>query len=134
MPQNPSQVFVGMRNGTPRMLALDSAGALIVTQDAPTVTLTVAEALGTIAVTGTFQVAMAANPARAVGGSISNHGAALMLVAFGPTSAGRGVQVIPGGTLFLASVFPNEPFLGIVSITGTGAQTFTSTELTRVVT
>jgi len=134
MPQNPSQVLVGMRNGIPMTLAVDSAGALIVTQDAPQVTLTVAEALGTIGVTGTFQVAMDANPARAVGGSISNHGAAFMLVAFGTTAAGRGVQVIPGGTLFLNSVFPTEPFLGIVSITGTATQTFTSTELTRVVT
>jgi len=123
-----------MRNGIPMTLAVDSAGALIVTQDAPVVTLTVTETLGTIAVSGTFQVAMAANPARAVGGSISNHGAALMLVAFGTTAAGRGVQVIPGGTLFLASVFPTEPFLGIVSITGTDTQTFTSTQLTRVVT
>lgn len=115
--------------GDAAALKLNSAGALVVAADNPTVAVSVSQALGTIGVTGTFQSAMAANAARLVGGSISNHGAAFMLVAFGTTAAGRGIQVIPGGTLFLADVFPNEPYTGAISITGTATQTFTTTEV-----
>lgn len=132
MPQNPNQVTAALNpSNATASLRVDANGALITTTDSPTAGISVVQTLGTIASTGTFQVAMAANADRALGGSISNHGAALQLVAFGTTAASRGVQVAAGGTLHLIVVFPTEPYTGAISITGTATQTFTTTEVTK---
>lgn len=130
MPQSPNQVNPALNpSNSPTPLRVDESGALITTQNSPDVDISVVQTLGTIASTGVFQAAMAANAARLVGGAVSNHGAASMLLSFGTGAAGRGVVIAAGGSVFLNDIFPNEPYVGAINITGTGTQTFTTTEV-----
>lgn len=136
MPQNAMQVNTALTpDGKQSPVRVDDAGALIVTQDAPSVSLTTVQSLGTIATTGTFQACLDANADRAVGGVITNHGTAAMtvsLTAAGSATAGQGIQIGAGANLFLKDIAPVEPYVGAISITGTKADTFSTAEFTKV--
>jgi hypothetical protein len=123
MPQNATQVLVGLNSGAPKALAVDASGNLILANKAVTPTVVT----GTIATTNTFQACLAANADRLPGGTITNNGAALMQVFFGATgsaSADKAVDLAAGATLYLAQVFgPNQVYTGAIAITGTATQT-----------
>lgn len=129
MPQNATQVLVGLNSGSPKPLAVDTGNKLLTGASAVTPTV----ATGTIAVTNTFQACLAANANRLPGGSITNNGAGLMQVFFGAlgdASADKAVDVAAGTTLYLINVFgPNQVYTGAIAITGTSTQTFATTEL-----
>jgi hypothetical protein len=135
MPQNPNQVTVALNstNGT-ASLRLNSDNALVVSTNNPDAGVSIVQTLGTIATTGTFQAGMAANASRALGGAIVNHGTASLLVsltAAGDAKTGSGIAVAAGGTLLLAQVLPDQPYLGAISLTGTKADTFTTVEISK---
>ena len=130
MPQNPTQVLVGLSGGAPKALATDAAGKLTPGFAAVTPDVTTAA----IAVTNTFQNVWAANTDRAPGGSITNNGSNVMQVFFGASgaTAAKAVDLAGGATLYLANVFgPNQVFTGVVQITGTAADTYAAVELER---
>lgn len=130
MPQNASQVLVGLNSGTPKALAVDASGSLV--QGAgKAVDATVAT--GTIAVTNTFQSCLAANTARLPGGSITNNGTNVMqvFIGAGTASAAKAIDLAGGATLYLSTLFgAGQAYLGAIQITGTAADTFATIELT----
>lgn len=100
---------------------------------------TVTQAAGTLASTGTFVVALAANISR-VGGIIQNHGTNNMEIFAGGTTAATAAGVNAGlvvlannGTRDLTFGMPNGVYIGDVCIAGTSGDIFTKIENTVTV-
>ncbi|MFA9204835.1 MAG: hypothetical protein ACEQSH_00105 [Bacteroidia bacterium] len=117
-------------------LQVDANGALITIQGGVSVNPTVTTTLGTVTSTGTYQAALPANANRLAGGSIINHGTATMQVQFAAVATANGAKsnnlgdiAAKGGRLDLASVLGGSPYTGVISITGTAADTFSTVEL-----
>lgn len=131
MPQNPTQVLVGLNGGSPKPLAVDTDGNLL---NGGTV-VTATSATGTITATSTFQSCMAANADRAPGGTITNNGTNVMQVFIGAVadaSAAKSIDLAGGATLYLNQVFgATQVYQGVIAITGTKDDTFATVELER---
>lgn len=131
MPQNPTQVLVGLYGGLPKPLAVDASGRLIT---AP-VPLTITTTTVTIDTTNTFKQALAANANRLPGGSIVNNAASnKMQVFFGAqadATANKAIDLAAGATLFFSDVFgAGQVYRGEICITGTAADVAGVTENT----
>lgn len=134
MPQNPTQVLVGLNGGQPTALATTAGREAVVSPVPSQQALSIASATGTIASTGTFQACMAANADRA-GAVIANNGTKAMAVSFtaaGSADADKSLPLAIGATLSLASITgPNANYTGPISITGTAADKFATVEFTK---
>jgi hypothetical protein len=107
-------------------------GPIATAVNALPVTATIAT--GTIAVTDTFQAALAANASRRPGGSLTNQdGTNAMYVFFGAVasaSKAKSIILAAGATLYFNDVFgPNQAYRGVVAVTGTGTDTFATLEV-----
>lgn len=125
--QNPSKAAVPLQ--------VDNDGALIISNPGVAETISIVQTLGTVAATGVFQNAMAANPLRAPGGAIVNHGTADMSVSFQAVGTAKTTNAIPlaakTGVLPLSQITADNAYGGVVTITGTIGDTFTTIELSR---
>lgn len=134
MPQNPTQVLVGLNGGQPTAVATTADREAIVSPVPSQQPLSIASATGTIATTGTFQACLAENADRA-GAVIANNGTKAMAVSltlFGDANADKSLPLAVGGTLSLASITgPNINYTGPISITGTGTDKFATVEFTK---
>lgn len=137
MPQNPNQVLPALTSdNVPASLNLDDTGALKVVQsEAPPITDPVVhQTIGTItAGTGSFELAMAANPNRLPGGAIQNNSTShAMGVVFNSHTAavsGSAIAIPASGTLVFSQVFGGQVYKGEVAIEGTTLDTFGLLEL-----
>lgn len=136
MPQTPLNQIAKTPSGALTLLNADAEGNL---KTSGGLVDTVVQAVGTIANTGTFQAAMAANPARKPGGAIINAGSHQMNVAFAAHTAqgtitagtfpvGNSTTLIAAGTLLLGNIFPGSAYTGEISIEGTATDTFITVE------
>ena len=138
MPQNPTQVLVGLNSGQPTALAVNSDGQLETIQSAVTpTTVTVSQTGGTITTGGSWQAALAANADRAPGGAICNLSASkAALVFFGAVADatnGKAITVAAGATLSFETVLGRgNAYPGVVAISGpTTAEAWSAVEVTK---
>jgi len=135
MPQNPTQVLVGLNSGSPKALAVDADGVLKVTPDTSQVSIAAANATGTIASTGVFQACLAANADRLPGGIISNNGTkamALFVGAVADANADKSIPIGIGASLPLTTIFgPDQVYTGELAITGTATDKFSTVEISK---
>jgi hypothetical protein len=134
--QNPLSVTIATNaSGVQSQLKVDNDGNLRVASSGEAVS--VAQNVGTIAATGTFQAALAVNANRKAGGGIVNLGSHQMSVLFSAntgTSTAAAVPVVAGttllaaGTLSFSSFFPQEVYQGAISIEGTSGDTYVTVE------
>jgi hypothetical protein len=95
----------------------------------------VSQTTGTIAATGTYQIALDFNTAR-IGGIVQNNGANPMYIFSGGTAAAQaagtaaGCRIAAAGAFDLSWGVPNSAYLGYVSIAGTANDVFAVSENT----
>ncbi len=111
------------QNVSPVVTVASSGASPTVVQNVHTIT----------AHTGTYDVGMAANPARKFGGAVCASGTAALKVYFGPhataaATAGIGVTIPIAGVLYLDTVFPNDIYTGEVAVAGTTLDVYSTIE------